>query len=130
VGEMDPLVGLYSAATRAGLDGHDAWTADERVGLDRALEAYTVHGARAWHLEASRGRLAPGMDADLVVWSDDLYRHEHDPAGLLGAHAEVTVVGGRVVHSAAAVAEAVGAPVAEDPVAVGGGAADAHVHVH
>ena len=130
VGEMDPLVGLYSAATRAGLDGHDAWTADERVGLDRALEAYTVHGARAWHLEASRGRLAPGMDADLVVWSDDLYRHEHDPAGLLGEHAEVTVVGGRVVHSAGAVAGAVGAPVAEDPVAVGGGAADAHVHVH
>ncbi|MGW9183032.1 amidohydrolase [Agromyces sp. NPDC055661] len=130
VGEMDPLVGLYSAATRAGLDGRDVWTADERVGLDRALEAYTVHGARAWHLEASRGRLAPGMDADLVVWSDDLYRHEHDPAGLLGEHAEVTIVGGRVVHSAGAVAEAVGAPVAEDPVAVGGGAADTHVHVH
>ncbi|MGW4928866.1 amidohydrolase [Agromyces sp. NPDC004153] len=130
VGEMDPLVGLYSAATRAGLDGSDAWTTDERVGLDRALEAYTVHGARAWHLEASRGRLVPGMDADIVVWSDDLYRHEHDPAGLLGEHAEVTVVGGRVVHSAGAVAEVVGAPVGEDPVVVGGGAADAHVHVH
>ena len=130
VGEMDPLVGLYSAATRAGLDGSDAWTADERVGLDRALEAYTVQGARAWHLEASRGRLAPGMEADLVVWSDDLYRNEHDPAWLLGEHAEVTVVGGRVVHSAGAVAEVVGAPAAEDPVAVGGGAAAARVHVH
>ena len=130
VGEMDPLVGLYSAATRAGIDGRDAWTADERVGLDRALEAYTVHGARAWHLEGSRGRLAPGMDADLVMWSDDLYRHEHDPAGLLGEHAEVTIVGGRLVHSAGAAAEAVGAPAAVDPVAVGGGVADAHVHVH
>lgn len=130
VGEMDPLVGLYSAATRAGLDGTDAWTADERVGVDRALEAYTVHGARAWHLERSRGRLAPGMDADLVVWSDDLYRHEQDPAGLLGEHAEVTLVGGRVVHSAGAVAEVVGAPVGEDPVAVGGSAEQANVHVH
>ena len=69
-------------------------------------------------------------EADRLVGSPDLYRHEHDPAGLLGEHAEVTIVGGRVVHSAGAVAEAVGAPVAEDPVAVGGGAADAHVHVH
>src|SRR4029453_12091328 len=92
VGEMDPLVGLYSAATRAALDGGRAWTPDERVGLDRALEAYTVHGARAWHAEHDRGRIAPGMLADLVVWSDDLYRHENDPAGLLGEHAEATIV--------------------------------------
>ena len=55
VGEMDPLVGLYSAATRAGLDGSDPWTPDERVGLDRALQAYTVHGARAWHAETRPG---------------------------------------------------------------------------
>ncbi|GAA1955485.1 amidohydrolase [Agromyces allii] len=130
VGEMDPLVGLYSAATRAGLDGSQGWTADERVGLDRSLEAYTVHGARAWHLDGARGRIAPGMDADLVVWSSDLYRHEHDPAGLLGEHAETTIVGGRVVHSLGAVVDRVGAPVADDPVAAGGAAPDAHVHTH
>ena len=45
----------------------------ERVGLDRSLEAYTVHGARAWHAEGSLGRIAPGMLADLAVWSTDLY---------------------------------------------------------
>ena len=49
--------------------------------------------------------------------------------GLLGEHAEVTLVGGRVVHSAGAVAEVVGAPVGEDPVAVGGSVAHAQVHV-
>lgn len=130
VGEMDPLVGLYSAATRAGLDGRDAWTPAERVGLDRALEAYTVHGAGAWHTEEERGRIAPGMLADLVIWSSDLYRHEHEPAGLLGEHAEVTVVGGRVVHAAGGISEPVGEPVGADPVAVGAGAPDEHVHVH
>jgi len=129
VGEMDPLVGVFSAATRAALDGTDAWTAAERVGLDRSLEAYTVHGARAWHLEGSRGRLAVGMDADLVVWSGDLYAHEHDPAGLLGEHAEVTMVGGRVVHSLGAVAEAVGAAAGDDP-AAGRELSDAHAHGH
>ncbi|GAA2030034.1 amidohydrolase [Agromyces tropicus] len=130
VGEMDPLVGLYSAATRAGLDGAAAWTAPERVGVDRALAAYTVDGARAWHLESSRGRLAPGMDADLVVWSGDLYDHAHDPAGLLGEHAELTVVGGRVVHSAGGVADAAGGVAGHDPVAAGARGTDEHVHVH
>lgn len=129
VGEMDPLVGVFSAATRAAIDGTDAWTAAERVGLDRSLEAYTVHGARAWHLEGSRGRLAVGMDADLVVWSGDLYAHEHDPAGLLGEHAEVTMVGGRVVHSLGAVTEAVGSAAAADP-AAGRELSDAHGHGH
>lgn len=127
VGEMDPLVGLYSAATRAGLDGADAWTTDERVGIDRALEAYTVHGARAWHAEADRGRVRRGMLADLVVWSDDLYRHADDPAGLLDQHAELTIVGGRVAHSAGALA-APTADRAEDPVAAGIG--ESHVHAH
>lgn len=129
VGEMDPLVGVFSAATRAALDGTDAWTAGERVGFDRSLEAYTVHGARAWHLEGSRGRLAVGMDADLVVWSGDLYAHEHDPAGLLAEHAEVTLVGGQVVHSRGAVADVVGSAAASDP-AAGREIADAHAHEH
>lgn len=127
VGEMDPLVGLYSAATRAGLDGDDAWTTAERVGIDRALEAYTVHGARAWHAEGDRGRIRQGMLADLAVWSDDLYRHEGDPAGLLDQHAELTVVGGRFAHSAGALAAAT-ATRAEDPVAAGVG--ETHVHAH
>jgi predicted amidohydrolase YtcJ len=128
VGEMDPLVGIYSAATRAGLDGSDPWTPDERVGLDRALEAYTVHGAHAWHAEGDRGRIETGLLADLVVWSGDLYDHEQSPDGLLEQHAEMTLVGGAVAHSAGAIADRVGAPLPEDP--VGLGTATQHVHCH
>jgi predicted amidohydrolase YtcJ len=128
VGEMDPLVGVYSAATRAGLDGSDPWTPDERVDFDRALEAYTVHGARAWHAEHDRGRVALGMLADVVVWSDDLYRHEREPEGLLAQHAELTLVGGTVAHSAGALTDPVGAPLPQDPVSVGTG--EQHVHCH
>jgi predicted amidohydrolase YtcJ len=128
VGEMDPLVGIYSAATRAGLDGSAPWTPDERVGLDRALEAYTVHGARAWHAEHDRGKIADGMLADLVMWSDDLYAHEHEPDELLDQHAELTLVGGAIVHSAGAVTDRVGAVLGEDPVSAG--TAVSHVHCH
>ncbi|MET0475958.1 MAG: amidohydrolase [Mycobacterium sp.] len=128
VGEMDPLVGIYSAATRAGLDGSAPWTPDERVGVDRALEAYTVHGARAWHAEHDRGRLTQGMLADLVVWSDDLHAHRHAPADLLNQHAEVTLVGGRIVHSAGELCDRVGAALGADPVSAG--TAVSHVHCH
>ena len=128
VGEMDPLVGLYSAATRAGLDGSDPWTPDERVGLDRVLQAYTVHGARAWHAEGDRGRISTGLLADLVVWSSDLYAHEESPDELLDHHAELTLVGGTIAHSAGALTDRVGATLPEDPVSAG--TAEQHVHCH
>lgn len=96
VGEMDPLIGLYSAMTRARLDGQDAWTTDERLDLDRALRAYTLGGAEAFHREDTVGVLRPGMLADLVVWSGDLYAME--PAELLAQRADLTVVGGSPIH--------------------------------
>lgn len=130
VGEMDPLVGIYSAATRAGLDGTGAWTTEERVGLDRSFEAYTVHGARAWHAEETIGRIGEGMFADLAMWSRDLYALEHDPSALLEQHAELTIVGGEIVHSAGGVADTAGATPGEDPVSTRGRAAEADVHRH
>lgn len=101
VGEMDPLVGLYSALTRAGLDGRTAWTPRERLDLDSAIRGYTREGAWAWHAERELGVLRVGAAADLVVWSDDLYRHQDDPAALLAQRAELTIVGGEIVHDAA-----------------------------
>jgi predicted amidohydrolase YtcJ len=109
VGEMDPLVGLYSALTRASLDGSASWTADERIGLDAALAGYTREGAWAWHAEGDLGVLRVGARADLVAWSGDLYELAADPAALLDQHAALTVVGGAVVHDAATAG-----PAAED----------------
>jgi predicted amidohydrolase YtcJ len=128
VGEMDPLVGVYSAATRAALDGSDPWTQSERLGLDRALHAYTVHGAQAWHLEHERGRITAGMQADLVLWSDDLYSHERAPSELLDQRADVTIVDGTVAFSTGAVVTVVGHQLAEDPVSAGTAHQDVHCH--
>jgi len=102
VGEMDPLVGFYSALTRAGLDGRDAWTPDERLTLDDTIRGYTREGAWAWHSEQDLGVIRVGAKADVVAWSDDLYTHEGDPSGLLDQRADLTIVGGAVVHDAAA----------------------------
>jgi predicted amidohydrolase YtcJ len=127
VGEMEPLIGVFSAATRATLTGKDAWTPNERVGIDQSLEAYTVHGARAWHKENDRGRLMPGMLADVVIWSGDLHAHEREPLGLLDEHAEATIVGGKVVYSRGAVTDAIGSAPTSPPPADG---VAPHSHEH
>jgi len=111
VGEMDPLVGMYVALTRARLTGADAWTPAERLTLDQAITGYTREGAWAWHAEDRLGALRVGADADLVVWSDDLYRFADEPAGLLDQRADLTIVAGQIVHDA----ESMGAPGPDRP---------------
>lgn len=107
VGEMDPLVGIYSAMTRAGLKGDAAWTPAERVGLDEALRAYTQTGAWAWHAENELGSLRIGAQADLVVWSANLY--DLQASELLDQRADLTVVGGQIIHDSTSESGEVGA---------------------
>ncbi|MBC7235274.1 MAG: amidohydrolase [Chloroflexi bacterium] len=94
---LDPLAGLYAAVTRRRADGTPpgGWYPEEALTLDQALEAYTRGSARACGQLASRGSLAPGKLADLVVLSRDLY------AGPAEAWPDIkvrlTLVGGRIV---------------------------------
>ena len=133
VGEMDPLVGFYSAMTRAGLDGSQAWTPGERLGLDATIEAYTRGGAEAFHREGALGTLRVGALADAVVWSGDLYGME--PAEILEQRADLTVVGGIAVHDARGeLGGAPAAPSAADRAGEGRRctepATDHHCHAH
>lgn len=133
VGEMDPLVGVYSAMTRAGLDGTEAWTAHERVGLDATLRAYTLGGAEAFHREHMLGMLRPGYLADLVVWSGDLY--DMEPAEILDHRADLTVVGGHAIHDVHGELDGVAAAASvQDPAGAGQTctepSADHHCHDH
>ncbi|HUY97874.1 MAG TPA: amidohydrolase [Verrucomicrobiae bacterium] len=98
VAEMEPLLGIYSALTRAALDGTGAWLARETLDLDAALHGYTVGAAASVFAESTRGSLTPGRFADLVVLSDDLRR---DPVRVSRtARVELTVRQGVVVHRA------------------------------
>lgn len=67
---------------------------DQRLTLDEALLAYTAAGARAEFAEPRRGRLAEGMQADLVLIEGEL----DDLAADIGATRVVTTIcDGRVV---------------------------------
>ncbi|MGQ0701853.1 MAG: amidohydrolase family protein, partial [Gemmatimonadales bacterium] len=93
----DPIQGMYAATTRQTLDGRPAggWFPEERVDLETALRAYTVNNAWAAGEEKLKGRIAPGLLADLVVWDRDPFA---TPASeLKNRKIVMTVIGGRVV---------------------------------
>jgi predicted amidohydrolase YtcJ len=98
VAEMDPMVGIYSALTRANLDGSAAWVPEETVDLATTLRAYTEGGAHACFAEQNRGSITPGKYADLVLLSEDLLALEDEPRRILDTHVELTMVGGEIVH--------------------------------
>lgn len=102
VAEMDPMVGIYTALTRASLDGREAWITEETLDLETTIRAYTIGGAYANHYEADRGSITRGKYADLVVVSEDLF--SLPPSGVLGARVELTVVGGEIAHRTGAFA--------------------------
>jgi len=97
VERLEPLLNLHAAITRVDPHGQPpgGWYAEQRLTLDEAVRAYTVGSATAERAQERRGRLAPGMDADLVVLDKPL-----QAGALLETQVGLTMVGGHVVHEA------------------------------
>ena len=98
VAQMEPIIGIYSAVTRADLDGEGAWTVEQTLDLEAAIHAYTMGSAFANFAEEDRGSVTSGKYADLVVLSQDLFRLE--PKQMLQTRVDLTIVEGEVVHTA------------------------------
>ncbi|MEX0832398.1 MAG: amidohydrolase [Actinomycetota bacterium] len=96
VAEMDPLIGMYSAITRADLEGRDAWGTAQTVDIETAVRAYTMGGAYANFCDSNRGSITAGKYADLIVLSQNLF--EMPPAGILETEVDLTMVGGEIRH--------------------------------
>ena len=95
---FDPIAGLHVAVTRTDPEGvpDEAWNPAERVALKAAIDAYTSSAAWASFDEQRKGTLAPGMLADLVVLSEDIF--EAPPARLAATRVAVTVFDGKIVY--------------------------------
>jgi len=98
VAEMDPLIGIYTALTRKGLDGkpEGGWIRDQTIDLETAIRGYTINGAYANFAEANRGSIVPGKYADLIMLSDNLF--SIPPEKIRDAHVLLTLVGGREIY--------------------------------
>lgn len=64
--------------------------------MEEAIRGYTANGAFLTFEEDLKGRLKPGMLADLVVLSDDLLTI--DPERIMDVAVDLTVLGGKVVY--------------------------------
>jgi hypothetical protein len=97
----NPLLGFYAAVTRQGLSGQPSggWMPKERLSRSEALSLFTSEAARAAFEERGRGRIAVGYDADLTAFDRDPLTVPAREIPRL--RAVLTVVGGRVVYSAA-----------------------------
>lgn len=93
-----PLEGIYAAVTRRTLDDANpaGWVPEQKITVEEALRAYTRGGAWASFAEATRGVLARGRAADLVMIDRDLTAIPTE--SIRDAHVTMTVVGGRIVH--------------------------------
>jgi predicted amidohydrolase YtcJ len=90
---LNPLLGLSAVLTpSADADSEDG----ARLTLKSAIDAYTSGAAWFSFDEQRKGTLAPGMLADLVVLSDDIFK---TPVTELPAvRVEMTIFDGKVVY--------------------------------
>lgn len=100
VAEMEPLIGIYTALTRKGLDGkpEGGWVPDQTIDLETAIRGYTINGAYANFAESNRGSITPGKYADLVLLSEDLFQIPKDK--IKDDKVVWTMVGGKEVWKA------------------------------
>jgi predicted amidohydrolase YtcJ len=98
VAEMEPMIGLQAAVTRAPLSGGEPWMPDEALTLAAAVQGYTLGSAYSVHAEHDRGSLTVGKLADFVVLDADPFRT--DPRKLASIAVLQTWVGGVCVYAA------------------------------
>ncbi|MDX2233143.1 MAG: amidohydrolase [Hyphomonadaceae bacterium] len=74
VEQGDPLIEFYAAVARRDLNGFsgDGWRPQEALDRATALKLFTATPAFAAFEESTRGRLKPGLAADVSVFSVDL----------------------------------------------------------
>jgi predicted amidohydrolase YtcJ len=97
-----PWLSLYWLTAGTSLDGVRRRGPGQLAPRAQALEWYTTGSAWLSFEEADRGHLRPGARADLAVLSEDYFTvpDERIPA----IRSELTLVGGRIVHSSGALA--------------------------
>ncbi|HEX5474398.1 MAG TPA: amidohydrolase [Vicinamibacterales bacterium] len=88
-GPMNPFLNIMFATI-------DATNPSQALSVQQALVAYTAGAAFAEFAEHDKGRLVPGLLADMALLSQDIFTIP--PAGLPRTKSVLTIVDGRVVH--------------------------------
>ena len=97
--DLDPRPGIHTALTRRTLDGkpEGGFVPEQRLTLEDVLDTWTAGSAYASFEDERKGTLTPGMLADIVVLSTDLFAAPIEK--VKDFQVETTVLDGRVVYS-------------------------------
>ncbi|MCX6011490.1 MAG: amidohydrolase family protein, partial [Chloroflexi bacterium] len=90
----NPLLGICAAVTRRAESGQELLP-EEAISVQQALAMYTTSAAYALFEEDSKGSIAPGKLADMVILSADPLRSP--PEKIKDIRVEMTIIGGGVV---------------------------------
>ena len=95
---VTPFRGLYAAVTRANEAGNKTYFPENALTREQTLYAYTQGSAYAEFEEKTKGKLAPGFDADFILLDRNLLTC---PApDILKTRVLETVVAGKTVYAA------------------------------
>jgi predicted amidohydrolase YtcJ len=94
VAPANPLVGIYSAATRMTAAGKVISSGEKILPID-AFKLYTQYAALAGFEENKKGSITPGKLADLIILSDDPIRTPVNDLPEL--EVEMTIINGEIV---------------------------------
>jgi predicted amidohydrolase YtcJ len=97
VSPYNPWFSIWWLVTGQSFDGAPPRHPDHRLTRAEALAAYTRGSAWFSGDDHRRGALAPGMDADLAVLSEDFFTVAEDDIPSL--HATLTIVNGVIVNA-------------------------------
>ncbi len=95
---VDPIRGLHNAVNRKTIEGKPAngWIPKQRITVEQALRAYTSAGAYASFEEKLKGKLKAGMLADIIVFSQDIFKI--DSSKIHEMRVVLTVFDGKIVY--------------------------------
>lgn len=95
VEDVDPIKCFYSSVTRKSADG-SVFYHDQKMTRMEALKSYTTNGAYASFEENIKGKIEPGMLADLTVLSNDLLNCSDEE--ILNTKVLYTIIDGKIKY--------------------------------
>ena len=93
ISRYEAMIRLAGAVNRTTPDGA-VLGANQRIGVEEAIRAYTVGGAYTTHEENKKGRIIPGQFADLIILDKDPRTVE--PGEISSIRVLTTIVGGNI----------------------------------
>ncbi len=95
---LNPIRGLHVAVTRRNPQGfpENGWVVNQKITMAEAVYAYTYMGSYSSFEEKTKGKIAPGYLADIVVLSQDLFTI--NPLDVHKTLVDLTVFNGRVIY--------------------------------